>query len=71
MDKFMTYQENIQHTLHTRCLLEIMQQGGLGYTQRVMEAICEGKKLLTNNSTIKEAPFSILNISRDLRQQKI
>lgn len=57
MDKFMTYQENIQHTLHARCLLEIMQQGGLGYTQRVMEAICEGKKLLTNNSTIKEAPF--------------
>ncbi|WP_297971879.1 hypothetical protein [uncultured Bacteroides sp.] len=57
IDNFMSYQENLQHTLHTRCLLEIMQKGGLGYTQRAMEAICEGKKLLTNNSTIAEAPF--------------
>ncbi|MCB6963019.1 hypothetical protein L0N18_04790 [Phocaeicola dorei] len=56
-EDFMTYNENLQHTLHSRCLLEVMQQGGLGYTQRVMEAICEGKKLLTNNATIKEAPF--------------
>lgn len=57
IDHFMTYQENLQHTLHTRCLLEIMQQDGLGYTQRAMEAVCEGKRLLTNNSLIEQAPF--------------
>ena len=52
-----SYQENLQHIIHTKCLLEIMQQGGAGFTQRGCEAVCFNKKLLTNNQFITEAPF--------------
>jgi len=53
----MPYIENLQHVVSTRCLLEIMQQGGHGYTQRMCEAIAYDKKILTNNVEVKEAPF--------------
>lgn len=53
----MSYSENIQHILHTKCLLEIMQKGGKGYTIRANEAVIFDCKLLTNNPLIKEAPF--------------
>ena len=53
----MDYGENLQHVIHTKCLLEIMQKGQIGYTQRAVEAVCLGKKLLTNNPIIKDAPF--------------
>lgn len=56
-DKFMDYNENIQHILSTKCLLEIMQHGGRGFTLRANETVGFGKKLLTNNPTITEAPF--------------
>lgn len=52
-----SYIENLQHVLHTKCLLEIMQHDGLGYTQRGCEAVGLGKMLLTNNPYIKHAPF--------------
>lgn len=53
----MTYRENLEHILNTKCVLEIMQQGGLGFTQRVVEVVGLNRKLLTNNAMIKEAPF--------------
>ncbi len=53
----MTYRDNLEHIINTKCVLEIMQQGGLGFTQRVVEAVGLNKKLLTNNAMIKEAPF--------------
>lgn len=56
-DSGLTYAQNLQHILHTRCILEIMQKGGIGYTQRGCEAVCLDKKLLTNNPRIIEAPF--------------
>ena len=55
----MSYEENLQHIIHTNCLLEIMQKGSTGYTQRGAEAVCFGKKLLTNNTRINEEPFFI------------
>lgn len=55
--KGITYAENIQHILHTKCILEIMQKNGAGFTQRGCEAVCLGKKLLTNNAFIKGEPF--------------
>lgn len=57
LDSFMSYDENLQHLLRARCLLEIMQKNGCGYTQRCVEAIGENKKLLTNNLVIKKAQF--------------
>ncbi len=53
----MPYTENLQHVKATRCLLEIMQKGGHGYTLRACEAIVLDRKLLTNNPEVKNAPF--------------
>ena len=53
----MPYEENLKRIRKTRCMLEIMQQGGHGYTLRYCEAIAMGKKLATNNPEIEKAPF--------------
>ena len=53
----MPYIENLKHIKKTKCLLEIMQGGGRGYTLRLDEVIMYDKKLITNNPEIKDAPF--------------
>lgn len=52
-----SYEENLRHVLQTRCVLEVMQKGGVGFTQRVCEAVCLGRKLLTNNRHVQSEPF--------------
>lgn len=52
-----SYEKNIQHILRSKCLLEVMQKGGVGLTQRGVEVVGLNKKLITNNPRIKEAPF--------------
>ena len=52
-----TYMENLQRIKATKCMLEIMQKGGHGYTLRYCEAIMYDKKIITNNLEIKKAPF--------------
>lgn len=52
-----SYQENLSHLKNSRCILEIMQKNGSGYTSRTLEAIAYDKKLLTNNLFIQRAPF--------------
>ncbi len=52
-----SYEKNLLFIEQSRCLLEIMQKNGIGYTQRGCEAVCLGKKLLTNNSYISNEPF--------------
>ena len=51
------YMDNLQHVAHTKCIVEIMQKDGKGYSQRAYEAIGLGKMLLTNNENILVAPF--------------
>ena len=51
------YKNNIQHFMHSNCALELMQHGGVGYTQRMCEAIAFDRKIITNNALIHEAPF--------------
>lgn len=53
----MPYPENLKRIKKTKCMLEIMQQGGHGYTLRYCEAIAMGKRLITNNPEIITAPF--------------
>lgn len=53
----MSYSENLQHIAHSKCLLEVMQKNGRGYTQRACEAVCLDKLLITNNKDIANAPF--------------
>lgn len=52
-----SYSENINNIINSKCLLEIMQVNGTGYTSRTLEAIAYGKRLLTNNPSILDAPF--------------
>lgn len=53
----MDYISNLNHIRNSKCLLEIMQESGTGFTQRGCEAVCLGKKLLTNNQYINDEPF--------------
>lgn len=53
----MPYIENLKHIKKTKCLLEIMQGGGHGYTLRACEAIMYDKKMITDNPEISKAPF--------------
>lgn len=53
----MSYQDNLKHVIHSKCLLEIMQEGADGFSIRTNEAICLNKFLITNNEAIKHAPF--------------
>lgn len=56
-DIWLSYEECIQYVQHSKCILEIMQQGAKGETLRVWEAITYGKMLLTNNSFMTESRF--------------
>ncbi len=56
-NRFMTYREMLQHTVNSRCVLEINQGGADGYTSRFLEAVMYNKKLLTNNHFIKKSKF--------------
>ena len=53
----MSYEENVQRILKSKCILEIMHQGYVGITQRYLEAIIYNKKLLTNNEEVMKLPY--------------
>ena len=53
----MSYYDNLKHLVKSKSILEIMQMGGHGYTQRMVEAIIYDKKIITNNPEVKYAPF--------------
>ncbi len=52
-----TYISNLQHIIHSKCLLEVLQKGAVGLTQRGVEIAGMDKMLITNNPRIHEAPF--------------
>lgn len=56
-DRYLEYREIIARDMATNCLLEIMQNGQLGYTCRAQEAIVLNKKLLTNNKWIVNSKY--------------
>lgn len=56
-DKFLPYKEVLQRSVNSNCILEINQQGAIGYTARFLEAVIYNKKLITNNQSIKESKF--------------
>lgn len=57
LDKFMSYEENLEYIKKSKCLLEIMQEGGNGYTLRTCEAVAYNKKIITNNKILKDSEF--------------
>lgn len=56
-DRYMPYYEMLYKTVNSRCVLEINQEGAVGYTSRFLEAVIYGKKLITNNPSIKASKF--------------
>ena len=56
-DRPLSYMENLQHVLKTKCILEIMQDGADGFTPRLWEAIVYDKHLLTNNRAVIESEY--------------
>ena len=54
---WMDYKEVIDIVKQSNCILEVVQEGQNGITLRTMEAVCYGKKLLTNNKNIVKYPF--------------
>jgi hypothetical protein len=51
------YIEYLKKLQKTNCILELEQEGATGYTLRTLEALCYGRKLITNNKEIKNASF--------------
>ncbi len=52
-----SYEDVIDNVRHSRCVLDIVQEGQSGITLRPMEAMMNDKKLITNNLYIKEYDF--------------
>ena len=56
-DKLLTYRQMLEYNMQSRCLLEINQEGAIGYTARFLEAVMYNKLLLTDNMSIVNTPF--------------
>lgn len=52
-----SYPELVASIKSTNCILEVLQNGQDTQTIKYYEAVCYGKKLLTNNRHIKELPY--------------
>lgn len=55
--EYITYDENINNVIHTRCIVDIVQANQSDLTLRPLEAMTFRKKLLTNNHNILNADF--------------
>lgn len=51
------YDENVSRAVCCNCILEIVRENFVGFTQRYYEAVIFNKKLLTNNPNIKELEY--------------
>lgn len=53
----MPYFDMLYNSVNSKCILEINQEGAVGYTSRFLEAVMYNKKLLTNNVSIRKSKF--------------
>lgn len=56
-NKKKTTKENLQHTLNSNCVLEVMHEGMNAVTSRYPEVLALKRKLLTNNKNVITEPF--------------
>lgn len=61
-DKLMSYTEYLGRLKSSKMLLEIVQDGTIGFSTRTFEAIMYGKKLITNAHAIKYTKFYNSNV---------
>ena len=56
-NQWLSYKQVLDNIKKTNCIVEVMDGLQEGVTLRTMEAICYNKRLLTNNSSIKNSPY--------------
>ena len=56
-DQRISYIENLEYVVSSKCILEIMQENADGFTPRLWEAIMYDKHLLTNNKRIIDSIY--------------
>lgn len=54
---YLPYINIIKQDMQSNCILEVLQPGQISSTLRFEEAVCLGKKLLTNNKMIKNEKY--------------
>lgn len=57
MDKDFSYYEMLCRSLNAKCLLDINQNGAIGFTSRFLEAVMYNKKLITNNKAVLKSKY--------------
>ncbi len=65
------YEEILLNVASCNTIIEILQDGQSGASLRYFEAVCYGKKLLTNNPNIKNFPFydeRYMKIFQDIKE---
>ena len=70
-DEFLTYEQNIQHVLNAKSVLEIMQEGADGFTPRVWESIIYDRHLLTNNESLSQSEYYNSDYMHDVNDSDI
>lgn len=56
-NKWLTYKEIYYLTMHSKAILEVVDENQKGYTLRTFESICYNKHLITNNKFIIQSSF--------------
>lgn len=56
-DKIMPYEDMLNNTINSRCVLELSQNREYGFTSRAQEAIMYNKKLITDSLIVREQRF--------------
>lgn len=70
--KYMDYEEMLQRSIKTKCILEITQQDIASLSSRCLEAFCYNKKLITDVKEVANSPFynpdfiRIINSAEDI-----
>lgn len=57
VEGYIPYREYLKRVFGSRAIVDIAQQGQLGYSMRVMESIFYDRKLITTNAHVADAPF--------------
>ena len=55
--EYLTYTENVENILQSKCVIDVPQVNQTGLTLRPLEALAFKRKLLTTNKAVKQLPF--------------
>lgn len=56
-NKYITYNDCLAKIVSSRIIVDVIQLNSSGFTIKICEAVCYNKKIITNNSNIKQCSF--------------